>query len=177
MDFIQVLKDSFTQNMHLGWNINYREKTQELLTCAFSRTIEIMAFNKEKQELWIIPNGACYLIPLESDPHLEDIRLILPMNNERQFPNGRYLYAYGMAGMSASFSQVILNFNYKNNLKKKIFLKDQNEIYIGAPGYDGWRGCAVGVNFYNYPSYATKLDDKFEIFSQNIQECKMISDK
>lgn len=102
--------------MHLGWNLHYRANTQELLTCAFSRTIEIMAFNEEKQELWIIPNGACYLIPLKSDHYAEDVKLILPMNNERQFPNGRYLYAYGMAGMSASFSQVI----YFNNFYKKI---------------------------------------------------------
>ncbi|KAH7641762.1 hypothetical protein HUG17_4807 [Dermatophagoides farinae] len=134
----------FTNKMHLGWNLVSRSKTNEFLTCAFSWTYRTLARNRQNRlETWMVPNGACFLIPdyfKDDDYPRRTPKLILPMDKNRPFKeSGDYLYAYAMAGFSATISA------------------NQDRIYLGVPGFDDWRGAFAKINLNNFPD-AMKID-------------------
>ncbi|OTF72188.1 hypothetical protein BLA29_001112 [Euroglyphus maynei] len=154
IDLVNQMNENnlFTNKMHLGWNLVSRSKTNEFLTCAFSWTYETLARNRQNMiETWMVPNGACFLLSnyfKDDDFSREKPKLILPMAKDRPFKdNGDYLYAYAMAGFSATIST------------------DQDNIYLGAPGYDDWRGAFAKINLNNFPSTMKIENNRVELDS------------
>ncbi|KAH9414066.1 Itga9p [Dermatophagoides pteronyssinus] len=113
--------------------------------CTMIDLVNQMTINRQNRiETWMVPNGACFLLPdyfKDDDYSRRKPILILPMSKDRPFKEtGDYLHAYAMAGFSATIST------------------DQDSIFLGAPGYDDWRGAVAKINLNDFPD-TIKIDD------------------
>ncbi|KAI2799334.1 Itga9p [Blomia tropicalis] len=120
-----------TEEMHLGSNLVAQHNLkQQFVSCAYSKLFEnVTIYNGERV---FHPIGTCYQNQLNRETPID---IFEPLrNNSEMFHRiekenrSSYYYSHAMAGFSVAFSQ------------------KENNLYLGAPGFDDWKGALIQIS-------------------------------